>query len=191
MKEKIIKEKDFIRTKWDGGQTTQLAIYPEGANLSDKDFLWRISSATFTNFESKFSDFTGYQRYILPLKGKLSLYHQGIYDRELDEYEVDYFDASWNTSSKNTRDCIDYNFIVKSGSQGKIQILTEDDKYLVKKSMIITMFSMDAFILNIKNKDEKRYIDGYSLLVIEIEKEEIISIEKANLPVIMTEFLIK
>ncbi len=85
-----------------------------GCNFfSEKDFLWRISSATFTSTESNFSDFSGYQRYILPLEGKLRVYHEGLYSRELDKYEVEYFDGSWSTSSENTLDCRDYNFIVK------------------------------------------------------------------------------
>ena len=191
MKEKIIKREDFITTKWAGGETTQLAIYPEDAIFSEKDFLWRISSASFTTMESKFSDFTGYQRYILPLEGKLNLYHEGLYDRELDKYQVDYFDGSWNTSSENTIDCLDYNFIVKSGNLGKMQILNERDKYLLKESAIITIFSMDNFTLNLNDQNGKRYIDGFSLFLIETEKEEMINISKANLPVIITEFIIK
>lgn len=191
MKEKTIKKEDFITTKWAGGETSQLAIYPEDAIFSEKDFLWRISSAIFSSTESNFSNFSGYQRYILPLEGKLSLYHQGLYNRELDKYEVDYFDGHWNTSSRNTMDCMDYNFIIKGGNIGKLQILKEGDEYILKGSQIITMFSMDEFVLNLNNNKEKRYIDGFSLFVIEIENKETINIIKANVPVIITEFIIK
>ena len=191
MKEKTIKKEDFITTKWAGGETSQLAIYPEDAIFSEKDFLWRISSATFSSTESNFSNFSGYQRYTLPLEGKLSLYHQGLYNRELDKYEVDYFDGHWNTSSRNTMDCMDYNFIIKGGNIGKLQILKEGDEYILKGSQIITMFSMDEFVLNLNNNKEKRYIDGFSLFVIEIENKETINIIKANGPVIITEFIIK
>lgn len=190
MKEKIIKKEDFITTKWAGGETTQLAIYPEDAIFSEKDFLWRISSATFTSTESKFSDFSGYQRYILPLEGKLSVYHDGLYNRELDRYEVEYFDGSWSTYSENTMDCRDYNFIVKNGNLAKMQILKEGDEYLLKGSEIVTIFSMNDFVLNLKNQEEKRNIDGFSLLVLEIDDEEKISITRANSPVVITEFVI-
>ena len=188
MKEKVIKKEDFITTKWAGGETTQLLIYPEDAMFSDKDFLWRISSASFTTTESKFSDFSGYERYILPLQGKLSLSHEGLYNRELDKYEVDYFNGSWNTFSENTIDCLDYNFIIKSGNIGKLQILNEGDEYLLKGSAIISIFSMDSFELNM-NEKEKRYIDGFSLFLIETDKEEMINITKACLPVIITEYI--
>lgn len=188
MKEKIIRKEDFITTKWVGGETTQLVIYPENAIFSEKDFLWRVSSATFTSTESKFSDFSGYQRYILPLEGKLSICHQGLYKRELDKYEVEYFDGSWSTSSKNTFDCRDFNFIVKSGNLAKIQILEEGDVYILKDSRIVTMFSMNNFVLNLSNHSDKRVINGYSLYVVETENEEEVSIISANSPVIITEF---
>jgi environmental stress-induced protein Ves len=193
MKEKIIKKEDFITTKWAGGETTQLAIYPEDAIFSEKDFLWRISSATFTSTESNFSDFSGYQRYILPLEGKLRVYHEGLYSRELDKYEVEYFDGSWRTSSENTLDCRDYNFIVKSGNLAKMQVLKEGDEYLLKSSEIVTVFSMKDFVLNLYNhgEEEKRDIQGFSLFVLETDDEEKISIIKANSPVIVTEFVIK
>ncbi|MGN9166258.1 HutD/Ves family protein [Tissierellaceae bacterium HCP3S3_D8] len=191
MKEKVIKKEDFTTTKWAGGETTQLAIYPEDAIFSEKDFLWRISSATFTSTESKFSDFSGYQRYILPLEGKLSVYHDGLYNRKLDRYEVEYFDGSWNTYSENTMDCRDYNFIVKNGNLARMQILKEGDEYLLKGSEIVTIFSMNDFVLNLKEREEKRDMDGFSLLVLEIDDEEKISITRANSPVIITEFVIK
>lgn len=191
MKEKIIKKEDFITTKWAGGETTQLFIHPEDAIFSEKDFLWRISSATFTSTESEFSNFSGYQRYILPLEGSLNLYHKGLYDRKLDKYEVEYFDGLWNTFSKNTIDCRDYNFIVKNGSFAKMQILNEGDKYLFKGSKIITIFSMNDFILEINGFNKKRSIDGFSLFVLEIDNEVSVSISEANMPVIITEFTTK
>jgi len=191
MKEKIIKKDDFITTKWDGGETTQLAIYPKDANFSDKDFLWRVSSATFTSTESKFSDFSGYQRYILPLEGKLSVSHQGLYKRELDKYEVEYFDGSWSTYSENTLDCRDYNFIVKSGNLAKMQILNKGEGYILKGSQVVTIFSMSDFVLNLHSQDEKRELDGFSLFVLETDDDEKIQITSADLPVIVTEFVIK
>ncbi|AKL93822.1 putative protein HutD family [Clostridium aceticum] len=190
MKEKIIKKEDFITTKWAGGETTQLAIYPEDATLSEKNFLWRVSSATFTSTQSEFSDFSGYQRYILPLEGKLSLYHKGLYNRELDKYEVEYFDGSWSTFSENTLDCRDYNFIVKSGNSSKMQILRAGDECFLQNSEIVTLFSMKDFVINLCNHNEKRNIDGFSLFVIETDSQEKISITSADSPIIITEFVI-
>ena len=43
---------DYITTKWSGGLTTQLGIAPAGAVYADRDFLWRLSSATVEDAES-------------------------------------------------------------------------------------------------------------------------------------------
>lgn len=46
---------DYITTKWSGGLTTQLGIAPAGAVYADRDFLWRLSSATVEDAESDFT----------------------------------------------------------------------------------------------------------------------------------------
>ncbi len=189
MKERIITKEEFTTTKWAGGETTQLTIYPEDAIFSERDFLWRISSATFTGTESKFSDFSGYQRYILPLEGTLSVAHKGLYSRELKKFEVEYFDGSWETSSENSSDCRDYNFIVKNGNLAKMQILNEGGNYLLKASEVVTLFSTHDFMIELAG-GEKREIEGFSLLVLEIEQEEKIKIKSSGAPIILTEFSI-
>ena len=55
MKWKLLTRDDYVTTNWSGGTTTQLAIAPEGAVYGDRNFLWRLSSATV---ELDHSDFT-------------------------------------------------------------------------------------------------------------------------------------
>lgn len=190
MKEKIVKREDFVTTQWDGGETTQLTIYPEDSSFSDKNFLWRISSASFTSTESKFSDFTGYQRYILPLEGELFLEHKGLYVRNLSKYDIEYFDGSWTTFSKNTLDCRDYNFIVKSGYLSKMQIIKPGDDYLLKGSQIVTLFSVNDFTFEFCNELKKREIEGFSLYILETVNQENIRMLDAESSVIITEFVL-
>ena len=190
MKEKIITKEDFKTTKWAGGETTQLAIYPEDADFADRDFLWRISSATFTGMESTFSDFSGYQRYLFPLEGELFVSHKGLYSRELKKYEVEYFDGGWETSSNNSLDCRDYNFIVKSEYPAKLQILGEGDKYNLKPSTMVTLFSTENFVVELGMEKDKREIDGFSLYILDMDLETDIRPTSASNPVIITEFAI-
>lgn len=191
MKAKIVSKEDFITTKWAGGETTQLAIYPENSVFTERDFLWRISSATFTTTESTFSDFTGYQRYILPLKGELSIYHKGLYDRHLKPYEVEYFDGAWATRSTNSPDCRDFNFIVKSGSLARLQVLLKGEEYFVRESAIAAFFSMDDFEIEHICFGDKISLGGFSLYVLETDSEEQIRIFNARSPVIVAEYIMK
>jgi environmental stress-induced protein Ves len=191
MKAKIVSKEDFITTKWAGGETTQLAIYPENSVFAERDFLWRISSATFTATDSTFSDFTGYQRYILPLKGELNIYHKGLYDRHLKPYEVEYFDGAWATRSTNSPDCRDFNFIVESGSLARLQVLLEGEEYFVRESAIAAFFSMDDFEIEHISFGDKISLGGFSLYVLETDSEEQIRIFNARSPVIVAEYILK
>lgn len=190
MKERIISEESFKKTNWSGGETTQLVIYPEDSVFSEKNFLFRISSATFTSTESQFSNFSGYQRYILPLEGSLSLNHDGLYSRNLNSYEAEYFDGSWTTFSQNTLDCRDYNFIVKSGYAAKMRILKTPEQYEVKHASIVSLFSLNSFEVQICNSIIKRKIDGFSLYLLETDgsEEETINITNLKSPIIITDF---
>lgn len=59
---------DYVTTQWSGGATTQLAIAPKGAVYADRDFLWRLSSATVELDESDFTPLPAYDRVISTLR---------------------------------------------------------------------------------------------------------------------------
>ena len=70
-----LKPADYATTKWSGGTTTQLAIAPKGAVYADRDFLWRLSSATVELDESDFTALPDYDRVISTLQGDMTLTH--------------------------------------------------------------------------------------------------------------------
>ena len=72
-----LKAQDFVTTSWSGGTTTQLLIWPEGANYATREFGVRISSAVVALEESDFTPLAGVQRYITPLSGGFTLTHPG------------------------------------------------------------------------------------------------------------------
>ena len=187
MKETIVHRDAFVTTQWAGGETTQLAIVPQHARFSDKDFLWRISSATFTTTQSVFSDFSGYQRYLLPLRGSLRLSHERLFARELAAYEPAYFDGAWPTASENTPDCIDYNFIVKNGTPALLQVLQEGETHLVKTAAMVTCFSVDDMVIHLNKTGIQREVSGFSLFMLEADAGESVSVAKASAPVILTQ----
>jgi environmental stress-induced protein Ves len=85
---------------WANGTSTELFVYPSDGNFQTRDFIFRISTATVEAEETTFSDFTGLTRILLPLKGKLTLIHDGRYTKELEPFEQDQFDGAWSTRSK-------------------------------------------------------------------------------------------
>lgn len=187
MEEIIINKEDFIRTKWSGGETSQLYIYPEDSEFYKKDFLFRISSATFTGTESRFSDFSNYYRYLLPLEGRLSVDHKNLYKRSLSLLEPEFFDGGWETYSENSLDCRDYNFIFSKKARGDLKIIKTREKMTLKVNGIYTFFSKENFSLNLNG--EKKEIKGFSLYILKTERENLnIEIEQFKDSIIISEF---
>ncbi len=70
-------EKDYKVGLWSGGSTTELFIWPEGADYSKREFTLRVSSARVDLEESDFTPLMGVTRYITPLTGGFTLIHPG------------------------------------------------------------------------------------------------------------------
>lgn len=68
---------DFKTSTWSGGTTTELYLYPEEGSYAQRDFKFRISSATVDLEESDFTLLPGVERFITPLEGSFSLTHPG------------------------------------------------------------------------------------------------------------------
>jgi len=112
----------YIVSQWSGGTTTQVAIAPEGAVYADRDFLWRISSASVDLDESDFTALPDYHRWISTLKGGMTLSHEGGEKITLAPYEVHQFDGGVDTHSWGR--CTDFNLMLRKGKcQGVIRSL--------------------------------------------------------------------
>jgi environmental stress-induced protein Ves len=103
---------------WANGTSTELFVYPPDGNFQTRDFIFRISTATVEAEETTFSDFSGLTRILLPLKGKLTLVHEGRYTKELQPFEQDQFDGSWSTRSKGQVQ--DFNLIFNKQTSARV-----------------------------------------------------------------------
>lgn len=73
-----LRAKDFKTSVWSGGTTTQLYLHPETGSYADRNFQFRISSATVDLEESEFTLLPGVVRFITPLDGSFVLTHPGV-----------------------------------------------------------------------------------------------------------------
>ncbi|MCE2683155.1 MAG: HutD family protein [Cryomorphaceae bacterium] len=103
---------------WANGTSTELFVYPADGNFQTRDFTFRISTATVEAEETTLSDFSGLTRILLPLKGKLTLVHEGRYTIVLDPFEQDQFDGAWNTRSKGKVQ--DFNVIFNKETSARV-----------------------------------------------------------------------
>ncbi|WP_413513467.1 HutD family protein [Myroides odoratus] len=78
MKIELIKKESVRISRWSGGETREYTLYPQGASYADRDFSFRISSATIEALPSEFTRFEGYRRYLAMLDGDLQLNFNGV-----------------------------------------------------------------------------------------------------------------
>lgn len=90
MKIELIHRRQFRIMPWKNGSgvTAEVAISPEGSQLQDMNFDWRISSARIEG-ENKFSEFPGYNRVLTVLSGEGLLLNR----QELGPYEIFEFEG--------------------------------------------------------------------------------------------------
>ena len=95
----VVHRDDYKTTDWSGGKTTEIGIAPKGSEYADRDFLWRLSSATVDVEESEFTSLPDYNRIIMTLKGDISLSHNGERMIDLPEFTPHRFDGGDKTVS--------------------------------------------------------------------------------------------
>ena len=110
---RLIGPADFLTTKWSGGITRQLAIAPCGSIYGNRDFLWRVSSATVELAISDFTSLPDYNRYLSTIAGTIKLKHGDEAEFTMAPGQVDYFDGGVTTTSQGL--CTDFNLMLRKG----------------------------------------------------------------------------
>lgn len=85
MQTTIIRKNSIKPNKWDGGETFEYFIYPPTSSYANRDFLFRISSASITKIPSNFTKFNDYQRFLVMLDNDLEINRNGqneVYTQE-------------------------------------------------------------------------------------------------------------
>lgn len=109
----LLHKADYKTTEWSGGTTTELSIAPENSIYADRDFEWRLSSATVEVEESVFTSLPDYNRIIMTLQGGIRLAHNQEEWIELPEFSPHSFDGGDETVSIGK--VIDFNLMMRKG----------------------------------------------------------------------------
>lgn len=154
----IKKFQDFKVSDWSGGRTWEIIIDPENSNVANRDFSYRVSTATCELDQSEFSDYTGYMRYISPVDGVLKLYKDGQ-EHSLEAYQVFHFSGEDKIISKGK--VRDYNLIYKKDLEGSLESFEIEESFKVEleeKTTLIQSFDspIDYKLGTIKGKLETK-----------------------------------
>ena len=134
----VFTKEDCLTSFWSGGKTTQLFIYPEATSLKEKNFDFRISTASIEVEESVFSPNPGFERKLMVLEGELLLQHENNYSKVLKTFEQDHFLGDWNTVSKGK--VLDFNVIYKPEFKIELNYVPLNTEGVVQFEKIYDLF---------------------------------------------------
>jgi environmental stress-induced protein Ves len=117
----IHRKEELAAAEWSGGITTQLFIYPLDADYNKRDFIFRISTAKVEVEESAFTSLPEISRAIMVLDGEMEISHEGHHSKHLKKFDTDYFEGSWNTTSRGK--VTDFNLMTNKNAKGVIEDL--------------------------------------------------------------------
>lgn len=166
----LVPKKDSKASIWSGGLTYEYMIVPETANYTDRDFLFRISSATIEQVPSKFTQFKGYYRYLVMLDNSLDI-EVNNEKKAYEKYEIIEFKSNDDVTSytKGT----DFNWMVSEKiSHHKLKITNRNQNC---NAEIIVLYSLNTTLIKINEKPHD--LNPYDLLVIENPEKENIMLD--------------
>ena len=119
----LTKKHQLKTTNWEGGTTTQLAIFPSMAEYKQFNFYFRISYATVDVEESTFTFMPGVNRHLMILNGTLQINHIDRYKKILNKFDIDTFNGEWPTTAKVT----DFNIMTRGKANAELEVLILKD----------------------------------------------------------------
>ncbi|EGJ27975.1 HutD family protein [Streptococcus porcinus] len=116
----ILKSQSYSVSKWSGGKTKELYIFPKTSSYLEKNFDFRLSSATVSLVETNFSDLRGYHRLIMTLDRSMSLFNLETHEiTKLKPFETFSFEGC--DKIKSYGQCTDINLIYNDNYLGQME----------------------------------------------------------------------
>jgi environmental stress-induced protein Ves len=154
----LYKERDNKVSRWSGGITRQLAIFPEDRVFANRDFGWRLSTAEVEKEETEFTHFPLYDRILMVLEGEVILSFEGERVSRLRRLEQDRFGGEVKTRSFGL--IRDFNLIYRKGGDAYLeaQELVQEARPLAEETHLSDEYEMESRFFYCFN--------GYSVLLI-------------------------
>lgn len=171
----IIMPEQMQTSRWSGGSTTQMMIFPAGSSYRNRDFRFRISSAVVEDAVSVFTKLDGVERFLTVLEGKISLRTGASEPQELNAYDTIHFYGGDDTVSEGQ--CVDFNLMLR-GCKGvqKAYFCQGKDLFYAAKQAHSMLYCRDTD-MTLKLGGEEIRLPVGSLFVREpSEQEEVIEL---------------
>lgn len=180
MRTVLVKDTEFIKSNWSGGETLEMAIFPLRSQYINRDFIWRLSSATIDDETSDFTVLDDFQRSLAVLEGEVILNLRNEETLKLHTFETIDFDGSWDVKSYGK--IRDLNLMVRKGAYGNIKFMDLESTaasldYILKKDcdlMSQCIYVVEGYVLvNVDGSD--CLVNKNQVLIIEGDMDENLS----------------
>ena len=169
MKIATLTPQHFQTSKWSGGSTTQLYIFPENATYAERNFELRISTAKVEVEESTFTSLPGIHRKLMILEGEITITHEGQFTKHLKPFDVDTFSDDWKTTAIGT--CTDFNVMTSGEQQSELYhiAMEANSNYILKphKTCKTLFLYPTSGIIHLQLMNENYILEAGNLLVVE------------------------
>lgn len=171
MKITKIAKADLIANEWDGGKTYEYFIYPPEAKYSERNFLFRISSASIDKVPSQFTRFENYKRYLVMLDNSLEIIRNGRAE-QYEKHELFTFDSNDTITSSSVGN--DFNLMVQKDVESELLLVKEKST----NTRYIALFALQFCELCIEK--ERLKLETYDLIIIENTNRQSIEITSSE-----------
>ncbi|MBP2623973.1 HutD/Ves family protein [Streptococcus oricebi] len=164
LKMRHLSPKDYQESSWSGGKTRQVYLFPQTSHYGDRDFDYRISTATVELERSNFTPLENYERILMTLDGNIDLIHSDSQEViSLTPYTPYAFSGASPIESRGT--CTDFNLIHSPRYEGHMQAISSEQASLTSSCSVQLLYflvdcrlELDGQILEIK-KEESLLVD--------------------------------
>jgi len=161
----FIRAKSSARTTtWAGGTTSELYIYPENSFYAERNFSFRVSTASIEQVESSFTKLPGFKRHLMLLDGDLTLIHTDHHKVALNPLEQDFFLGDWDTKSEGL--CADFNLMTKEGYTGKLNAIADSSE------LHLNTAEFNAFYCVGNSATVEVFIDNNEPIALALQKDD-------------------
>lgn len=165
----FIAKESATASQWTGGQTKEYSIYPKEALYGDRNFNFRISSATIEAIPSEFTKFEGYHRYLAMLDGQLQLTINGI-DKQYQNHELFTFQSMDDITSYTLG--TDFNLMLRNDIVDEV-VEVRNQPFLTNQPFIL-LFALEEGTVEIK--EDSLVLQPWDAVLIANEQKETVEV---------------
>ena len=148
---RIIRADECVTTRWSGGTTTQVYIFPEDGSYAERKFLFRLSMANAEVEDSVYTELPGVTRYLVSLCGECDVVHEGRAVHLSPFGTVDCFAGDIHTEAHGA--IRDFNLMLKGEASGAMSVLHESSIELTYDYTHYALYAWDDAQISIDGAD--------------------------------------